>query len=185
VSADIKIALPSSLVNPGSPEGKQAREPIKKCARIVGSAKMCPQGIVFGIDGAFNALASKKANALALRALLDCLIDLDLIWLQANPMTPALYESGVFYHLMPANDPWDTIPTLYQRGFGDCKSLAAARIAELRRFGKIAIPVFRHVKDGWGTMFHILILHGDGTWECPSRILGMRTAQESPGYSTE
>lgn len=185
MSADISFALPSSLVNPGSSEGKQARGAIKRCAKIVGSAKMRPQGVVFGIDGAFNALASKNANAIALRALLDCLIDLDLVWLQANPMTPSLYESGVFYHLMPANDPWDTTPTLFQRGFGDCKSLAAARIAELRRFGKIAIPVFRHVKDGWGTMFHILILHGNGQWECPSRILGMRTVQESPAYSTE
>jgi len=50
--------------------------------------------------------------------------------------------------------------------------------------GKAAMPVFRNITDGWGTMFHILILHGNGKWECPSRILGMGSVQELPRYST-
>ena len=141
---------------------------------------MCPQGVVFGIDGAFNLRASKSQNAAALRALLDCLIELDSICFAINPSLPKLYESGVIYHLMPSDAPWDTIPTFLCRGHTDCKSLVAARIAELRRIGHIAIPVFRHVTDGWGTMFHILILHENGQWECPSRLLGMHTSQEAP-----
>jgi hypothetical protein len=167
-------------MSPGSNEGQRARKYIRQCAKKVGSAKMRSRGVVFGIDGAFHPRASKQENAIALRALLDCLVDLNTIYLDAYPSTPPLYQSGVVYQLMPTRAPWDTIPTLYRRGFGDCKSLAAVRIAELRRYGQTAIPVFRHLANGWGTMFHILLLHGNGCWECPSRILGMQTMHELP-----
>jgi hypothetical protein len=177
---DISIALPRLLVDPGSLEGQRARVYIRQCAQKIGRAKMCPQGVVFGIDGAFNLRASKSQNATALRALLDCLIDLDSICLDVNPKLPKLYESGVTYRLMPSSAPWDTTPILLRRGYTDCKSLVAMRIAELRHAGRLAIPVFRYITDGWGTMFHILILHGNGEWECPSRLLGMRTSQEAP-----
>ena len=139
---------------------------------------MRPQGVVFGIDGAFNLRASKDQNATALRSLLDCLVELDSICLDSDPTLPMLYESRVVYKLMPSSAAWDTIPTYLRRGCTDCKSLVAGRIAELRRVGRVAIPVFRHVTDGWGTMFHILILHGNGQWECPSRILGMNACGE-------
>jgi hypothetical protein len=182
----IAFALPPLLVNPGSHEGQRARIAIRKCAaEIVGRAKMRPEGVVFGIDAAFHPRASIEQNAKALWALLNCLIDLNVICLDACPALPRLYDTRVFYHLMPTMAAWETTPTLFRRGFGDCKSLVAARIAELRKNGHTAMPVFRNVKDGWGTMFHILILHGDGRWECPSRLLGMETAQEMPQqYST-
>jgi len=180
---NIAFGLPSFLVNPGSKEGQLARTCIRQCALKVGYAKMRPQGIVFGIDAAFHPQASKVNNALALRALLDCLIDLDIICRQFDPSLPYLYTSGVFYHLMPSKAAWDTVPIMVQRGFTDCKSLVAARIAELRLAGQSAIPVFRNITDGWGTMFHILILHGNGQWECPSRILGMNFKQEVPSMS--
>jgi hypothetical protein len=177
---DIAFGLPSFLVDPGSKEGQLSRACIRKCALEVGRAKMRPQGIVFGIDNAFHPHASKDSNAIALRALLNCLIDLDIICLNYDPTLPFLYSSGITYRLMPSKMAWDTIPIMVERGFTDCKSLVAARIAELRLNGKAAIPVFRNVTDGWGTMFHILILHGNGKWECPSRILGMGSAQELP-----
>lgn len=180
---NIAFALPPLLVNPGSSEGQRARKCIRRCALEVGRAKMRPQGVVFGIDDAFHPRASKDANAIALRALLDCLIDLDGICLDSCPTLPHLYESGVVYRLMPSAAAWDSIPVMLRRGYTDCKSLVAARIAELRKAGYVAIPVFRNITDGWGTMFHILILHGNGTWECPSRNLGMGAAQELPMYS--
>lgn len=177
---NIAFALPPLLVNPGSTEGQRARESIRKCAREVGRAKMRPEGVVFGIDDAFHPRALKATNAKALQALLECLVELNIICYDSCPYLPGLYNTPVFYHLMPTHAAWETAPTLYRRGHGDCKSLVAARVAEIRRTGGVAIPVFRHVKDGWGTMFHILILHGDGNWECPSRLLGMNTAQEQP-----
>lgn len=177
---NIAFALPPLLVNPGSAEGQRARKVIRECASKVGRAKMVPGGVVFSIGGAFHPRASKIANSIALRALLECLIDLNLICWDVCPNMKKFYETDVFYHLMPSQAPWETTPTLYRRGHGDCKSMVAARVAELRRAGKVAMPVFRHVTDGWGTMFHILILHGDGTWECPSRIRGMHGFQEQP-----
>jgi hypothetical protein len=177
---DIAFALPPLLVNPGSTEGQRARTCIRVCAKEVGRAKMRPEGVVFGIDDAFHPRASKETNAKALRALLDCLIELDTICLDVCPTLPGLYQSGVRYRLMPTRAPWDTTPVFYRRRIADCKTLVAARIAELRRQGRMAIPIFRHVTSGWGTMFHILILHGNGTWECPSRNLGMTTIQEMP-----
>jgi len=184
---NIAFALPPLLVDPGSKEGQLARNCIRKCALEVGRAKMRPDGVVFGIDDAFHPRASKTANAIALRALLDCLIELDSICLESDPTLPPLYEAGVVYRLMPTAAPWDTTPTMFRRRFSDCKSLVAARIAELRRAGKNAMPVFRNITDGWGTMFHILILHGNGQWECPSRLLGMLGPQELPRapYSIE
>lgn len=188
---NIAFALPPLLVNPGSNEGQKARSVIRRYVgqlRKIGPlscAKMRPEGVVFGIDGAFHPHASKTANAKALRALLDCLIDLNLICLDVCPNMPDLYETPVVYHLMPHQAAWDTIPTLYRRGYSDCKSLVAARVAWLRRRGYTVMPVFRNVTDGWGTMFHILMLHGDGRWECPSRAKGMKTVQEMPvQYST-
>ena len=127
---NIAFALPELLVNPGSKEGQQARTCIRKCALNVGRAKMRPEGVVFGIDGAFHPRASKVNNAKALRALLDCLIDLDSICLEAFPDLPELYKSGVYYHLMPSDAAWDTQPAMMKRGYTDCKSLVAARIAE-------------------------------------------------------
>lgn len=177
---NIAFALPPFLVNPGSNEGQRARVCIRQCVAKVGGAKMCPQGVTFAIDRAFRARASKEENAIALRALLDCLIGLNAICLEAYPKLPRLYESRTYYQLMPSKAPWDTIPTYLKRGYTDCKSLVAGRVAELRHEGHNAIPVFRHVTGGWGTMFHVLILHGNGKWECPSRILGMQTVQEQP-----
>lgn len=176
----ISFALPPLLVNPGSKEGQRARKVIRDCVSKVGRAKMRPEGVVFFIDSAFHPRASKIQNSTALRALLDCLIELNLICWDACPNMKTFYQTGVFYHLMPQNAAWETTPTLYRRGHGDCKTFVAARVAELRRAGKIAMPVFRNVTSGWGTMYHILILHGDGTWECPSRLRGMHGFQEQP-----
>jgi len=175
----VRFALPPLLLDPSSSEGQQARKTIRRCAQALGRSLFEPSGVVFGIDTAFTASSSNRENATALRALMDCLVDLDVLCLRAFPDTPPLYESGVFYRLMPYRYPWDTVPTLYARGYGDCKSLAAARIAELRLQGMDATPVFRHLSNSKGTMFHILLWRGDGQWECPSRALGMRALQEA------
>jgi hypothetical protein len=108
-------------------------------------------------------------DARALRILLDCLIELDLAYLSDHAALP-LYRAGVVYG---RTDKWYPIPALYARGFGDCKSLAAARIAELRHAGGVALPVFRWKKRPDGSMmFHILVQTPDG-YEDPSKVLGM------------
>lgn len=151
------------------------RKAIRQCASSVGKASLQPGAVVFRIDRAFCPRASDLLNAAALQALLVCLYQLDCIWFQFHPLTAPLYQSGVIYR---RTEVWDPIPALYSRQYGDCKSLTAARCAELRRQGVWCRPVFRFDSLPGGTMYHILIMFADGTWEDPSKILGMQVNQE-------
>ena len=123
---------------------------------------------------AFRPESDPTVDALVLNRLLETMVQLNRIFLDANPKTPSLYAAGVKYG---KTTEWLTIPALYSAGRGDCKSLATARIAELRNAGRTASAVFRFVRrpDG-GKDFHILVAIGSGgsvTWEDPSRKLGM------------
>lgn len=132
--------------------------------------------ITFDLPHVFDAQSSSLDDAKALRVMLDALISVNLAFLHANT-APALYRSGVRYGRTVV---WDSIPALYARGFGDCKSLSAARIAEIRHAGGEANPVFRWKRrpDG-GKDFHILVMRPDG-WEDPSRKLGMGSNENAP-----
>lgn len=125
--------------------------------------------ITFDLPHVFFPGSDSEENAYALRALLDCLISLNRAYLR-NHAVPALYQSGVVYGRTQV---WDTIPALYQRGFGDCKSLSAALIAQYREAGKECRPVFRWVEKRNGVKdFHILVQVGR-VFEDPSKVLGM------------
>jgi hypothetical protein len=153
--------------------------------------------IVYNIPHAFYPGASKVDNAYALRALLDCLVNLNLGYLKCHNV-PGLYQSGVRYGRTRI---WEPIPALYMPNKhkenilsvfytplgesggikrGDCKSLATARIAELQSQGIECQPVFRFAKrpdDSGAIDFHILLQVdkkvSPSGWEDPSRILGM------------
>lgn len=125
--------------------------------------------------------STEDANAHALRALLDCLIDLNTNYLRfsGKKVIPTLYHSGVYYERTQI---WDTIPGLYKLGYGDCKSLTAALIAQYRSQGIQAEPVFRFIRrpDGSGALdFHILVQTEDG-FEDPSKVLGMGKNEVAP-----
>ena len=127
--------------------------------------------IAFDLQHVFHPTSSSLDDAEALKILLDALIRLDLSYVRRHNPAP-LYKSGVVYGRTTI---WDPIPALYARGYGDCKSLSCARIAEYLAQGIPAKPVFRFRKrpsDG-GKDFHILILVNGERWEDPSRILGM------------
>lgn len=125
--------------------------------------------ISFDLPHVFFAGSHPEDNAHALRALLDCLVTLNQAYLR-NHAVAALYRSGVVYGRTKV---WDTIPALYARGYGDCKSLTAALIAEYRLQGKACSPVFRWRERSNGVRdFHILVQCGD-TFEDPSKVLGM------------
>lgn len=127
--------------------------------------------ITIDIPFAFYPGSSLEMNAEALRILLDSLVELNLVYLRSHAL-PNLYRSGVRYGRTQV---WDTIPALYARKYGDCKSLTAARVAELRLAGIEARPVFRYNyrQDGSGSFdYHILVQTPEG-FEDPSKILGM------------
>lgn len=137
----------------------------------------------FNMPGFFFKGSSQTDDDKALKILLDALTDINSIYLEYHPNTRPLYPRGarpifnggpVFY---ARTQIWDPIPALYRRGYGDCKSLSAALIADLRRKGVECYPVFRWVRANDPTVkgetnYHILVQSAQG-FEDPSRILGM------------
>lgn len=115
--------------------------------------------------------SSPRANSFALRSLLDKLTDANCEYLVEHPATVALYHSGVYY---ARTTEWDSIPVLYSRGYGDCKSLACALVAQYRvQERKRANVVFRYVVNSKNSYdFHILVQTERG-FEDPSKVLGM------------
>lgn len=123
----------------------------------------------FDMPDAFHPTASEVVNAYVLRVLLDALIDVNTAYLRTNPV-PSLYRSGVRYGRTTL---WEPISALYARQYGDCKSLTAALVAEYRKQGIRANPVFRFKKRPDGRIdFHILVQTNNG-YEDPSKVLGM------------
>jgi hypothetical protein len=146
--------------------------------------------ITFALSHLYAPGASPRENAEGLKALLDALVVLDRCFIRHNAPRP-LYAAGLVY---ARTDLWETIPDLYAASyhgtdrkesnfkprygrFGDCKSLTAARVAELLEAGHPAEPVFRFAtRPGGSNLFHILVRWHDGRsekWEDPSAHLGM------------
>jgi hypothetical protein len=141
-----------------------------------------PTRVRFQFPHAFAPDSDLGANAEVLGpALMECLCDLDLAflthaWKSGTPAVP-LYQSPVTYDRTLV---WDTVPALYRRGYGDCKSLSAARVAEYRLGGQEARPFFRFVppdqSDTGQFCYHILVL-GPYGWEDPSKHKGMGASE--------
>ena len=130
----------------------------------------------------FEPDTSPVENAYALRALLDCLIAVNESYLKYYPKTLPLYKSGVYYERV---DEWLPIPALYQLGYGDCKSLACALVAEYRAAGIPCDATFRWIirQDSSEVVrdFHILVEVSPGMkYEDPSKVLGMGKNEVSP-----
>lgn len=124
---------------------------------------------IINVPQAFHPGSSPRTNSFALRKLLDELTDENQSYLAKTPST-GLYSSGIVY---ARTTEWDSIPALYNRGFGDCKSLTCALVAEYRNQGRPANSVFRYVKNSKGSYdFHILVQTPYG-FEDPSKFLGM------------
>jgi hypothetical protein len=134
--------------------------------------------VVFDLPSVFHIGSSPTDNAKALQTLLHCLCDIDAAFLQFRlGQIPTLYNSGVFYK---RTDVWDSIPALYNRGFGDCKSLASARVAELSIYENIPVtPDFRFFQDKLQRTFYHIVLGTPNGWECPSKVLGMGQDENS------
>ncbi len=139
--------------------------------------------VIWDIPFAFFDGASDEVNAGCLRALLDCLIDFNILlykrmesqpagFARRSPAITPLYDCPVYYRRTQV---WDAIPAMYTLGYGDCKSLTAALIAEYRMRGVQCVPEFRFdpPKTPGGTMlFHILVRTLEGN-EDPSKVKGM------------
>ena len=111
----------------------------------------------------------------ALSVLLGALTRINVAYLTRHPATPALYRAGVRYRAERwRQEDWQDIPTTLKRRQGDCEDLACWRAAELRVAGDPgAQAVFRVRATNAGPLFHILVRHGSGRIEDPSKLLGM------------
>lgn len=129
--------------------------------------------VTFDLPGAFEPDSLPLDNAVALQALLRLLVAINLDFLtriKGQPY-PELYNSGVIYGRTQV---WDSIPALYGRKYGDCKSLSCALIADYAMNGEICKPVFKFVKLKDGTTnYHIYVQRANGQFEDPSKKLGM------------
>jgi hypothetical protein len=136
--------------------------------------------IRFDLPGMFSpdrSAGAYTANARTLRALVEALIELNMIYLRAHPYTPRLYDMGIRYGRTQI---WDTVSAFQERGFGDCKTLTAILCAERRLAGRECDPVHRFMlrKDN-GLDYHILVARDDGSYEDPSKVLGMGKNENS------
>lgn len=126
--------------------------------------------ITYNLPHVFSPGTNPEENAPVLQALLEALIAINIDYLKRYPYTPKLYDSHVYYERTYW---WEPVTALYIRGFGDCKSLTALRVAELRLQGISAKPVFRFARNPrGGTDFHILVQTPNG-FEDPSKLRGM------------
>jgi hypothetical protein len=168
----IPFDVPFAFLDPSPDLRNRAREILKQCERELGKPnslrRHSKQQVIFELPHVFHTYSSYVANARALRSLLKCLTDLDSAYLQFYPETPDLYDTEVYYRRTVV---WDTTPSLYERGYGDCKSLTCSFVAELRRQGEEAIAVFRFMPDD-ELLYHILVL-GQHGWHDPSKECGM------------
>jgi hypothetical protein len=114
------------------------------------------------------------ARESVLRLLLEALIAADMAYLRGHPSTPRLHESGVrFFQDEPGAEQWKDIPETLSRGVGDCKDLAAWRIAELRVSGEhgAAARVDFYAVGGGRELQHVTVRRASGQVEDPSREL--------------
>ncbi len=129
--------------------------------------------IPFDMGRLFTGNSNPVENARVLKALMECLIAIDAAHLEFHPKTPRLTDPAFGVRYARTNE-WLTIPQLAVYGIGDCKSLAAMRVAELRARGKAAQPVFRFRKNRTGgTDYHILVQTGVNAFQDPSKECGM------------
>lgn len=123
--------------------------------------------------GSFDAF-NRDEQLAVLVAMLEALAVINRLELARDRSIPPLYQSGCIYIKEPAGaDHWLDIHEIRRFGGGDCEDLVAWRVAELRASGERArFGVERYVM-GRDTVFHIFVVHADGSTEDPSKLLGM------------
>lgn len=123
--------------------------------------------------GIFEKPADLQRSERATRRLLDFLVQMNLDHLKLYPDTPRIYSSGIRYD---RDIHWKDIYACLATGGGDCKSVAAWRVAELIHSGEDPKAVC-HLKGGplpgGGSRYHVTVKRGNGRIEDPSKILGM------------
>lgn len=122
----------------------------------------------------FRRESERRYSEEVLGVLLHALSAANVAYLREHPATPPLYQAGVRYRAEPfPREEWRGVAEVLRERHGDCEDLACWRVAELRRRGVQAEPIFRHRQVGRLSVYHILVRLPDGSVEDPSALLGM------------
>lgn len=132
----------------------------------------------------FQGERERPLSRRALQTMLDALYRIDVLYLQAHPETPRIYDpraargtSRILYMEEPiGQEEWQDIPTCMKMGIADCEDVASWRAAELTvKDGIPARPIFHeHKRPNGSYLYHILTRYPNGRLEDPSQIKGMR-----------
>ncbi len=126
---------------------------------------------------------SEKTIPRALCLLLDALTRWNFLTMRdaraAGILVPPLYGGRLRYiaedYTSEHPEDWLDWLEVNRQGGGDCEDLATYRAAELQLAGETGARAVFHRKvlpDG-RTLFHIFVQRGNGSFEDPSRLLGM------------
>lgn len=131
--------------------------------------------------------------AYAARGFLRAVVAVNRWYLRQNPNIPDLYQAGVVFRREPwagVVDEFADIPTILERGWGDCDDLVSYRVAWLKEraygFDQRGREPDAGIKIYWrkprrsaafngkrGRLFHAQVRRQNGEVEDPSRLLGM------------
>lgn len=125
----------------------------------------------------------QKRSQSALLIMFEALVNINQIWIKTHKTTtPPIYKAPVRYEREYGTELWCDIPTILEKGFGDCEDLAAWRCAEIREAGGKASPYVTYKKVNGSFHYHAIIKRAGinpktgtyGKWlEDPSKRLGM------------
>lgn len=151
-------------------------------SRVSTSSDECGPGYaLLDMAHVFRPDSHETDDSLALKACLDCMVEIDRIFLRTY-RSPKLYDCGARF---TRTEDWRPTPAIIASRKADCKSFGPARCAELLEDGVPVLMVHRWAKrdeaDGRraprlrqdGTDFHILLMVDGRLFEDPSKILGM------------
>lgn len=125
--------------------------------------------VPFELDGFSKLFPDAAARTLA--AFVEAISRLDLEYLKLFPSTPPIYLAKVHYEDTPT---WRDIPALLRHRSGDCKSLVAWRLAELRVKGEDATLHVIYQAFDTEDHYHLCVRRASGEIEDTSERLGMK-----------
>lgn len=102
-------------------------------------------------------------RAVAVGHLVEALAELDLLVLKRFSTAPALAAAGLRY---VEDSPWADVASVLRTRVADCRSIAAWRIAELRKAGRQAKVHVVVYQDG---RMHVMV-EADGRIEDPTSL---------------
>ena len=122
-----------------------------------------PYRITYALD-LFNGPKERALSHATLNVMLEALTKIDVLYLQAHPEAPRIYQSGVRYmEEPPGQEDWQDIPTCIQMGIADCLPVSTLVLRDDYTFAPIISlrPGDRIMEDGRATTVQECVITGE------------------------